>query len=199
MYQFFNNVTNITREIIKNKIVKGNVAIDATVGNGKDTLLLANLVGSDGKVYGFDIQESAIINTKRKLIENKLSDRVYLIKDGHENMDNYVDVLVDLIVFNLGYLPGGDHKIVTKAESTIIALKKSLQLLKENGLLLVNTYTGHSEGKIEEHSIKNFFSQLNQKEFNVLKFEFINQINNPPILYGVEKNSINYLGRYNHD
>lgn len=189
MYIYFNNATNIAKELIKKKVIKGSIVVDATVGNGYDTLLLAELIGEEGKVYGFDIQQSAINNTKQKLIKNNLNERVYLIKDSHENIDKHIVSKVDLVVFNLGYLPGGNHDIVTKAETTIIAIAKSLELLKKNGLLLVTTYVGHNEGKTEDKYINEYFSHLDQKKFNVLKFEFINQINNPPLLYGVEKNN----------
>lgn len=190
MYKYFNNVVNIARDIMINKIRFGNIVVDATVGNGHDTLLLAKLVGQEGKVYGFDIQESAIKKTSQKLYENNLAERVYLIKDSHENIDKYIAERADLVVFNLGYLPGGNHEVVTKVGSTAIAIKKSLELLTENGLLLIVTYLGHNEGKVENKYIKEYLSSLNQKEVNVIKFEFINQINNPPILYCVEKNKL---------
>lgn len=190
MYKSINNVVNIARDIMIRNVKSGNIAIDATVGNGNDTILLASLVGQEGKVYGFDIQESAILKTKIKLFENNLAERVYLIRDSHENIDKYVTERADLIVFNLGYLPGGNHEKVTKVESTAKAVKKSLELLKENGLLLITTYLGHSEGKVEDNYIKEYLSSQSQKEVNVLKFEFINQINNPPILYCVEKNKL---------
>ncbi|SDY86241.1 Putative rRNA methylase [Proteiniborus ethanoligenes] len=189
MYKYFNNVTKIAKELMVKTVQKGNIVVDATVGNGHDTLLLANLVGGNGKVYGFDIQDSAIENTRLKLVQNHVYERVILIKDSHESMDKYILEKVDFIIFNLGYLPGGNHEINTKAETTIAALEKSLELLKENGLLLVTTYPGHRDGKIEDEYIKKTFSRLDQKKFNILKFEFINQINNPPILYGVEKNN----------
>ncbi|WIV10962.1 class I SAM-dependent methyltransferase [Proteiniborus sp. MB09-C3] len=190
MYKYFNNVVSIAKALMIKRISKGNIVVDATVGNGNDTLLLAQLVGEEGKVYGFDIQESAINNTNLKLIENNFNESVYLIKDSHENIDQYVVDKADLIVFNLGYLPGGSHDIVTKAETTVIALEKSLDLLKENGLLLVTTYVGHNEGKTEDRQINKYFSVIDQKKFNVLKFEFINQINYPPVLYCVEKNKL---------
>lgn len=189
MYKYFNNTTSIVKELIKKKVKEDSIVVDATVGNGYDTLLLAELIGVNGKVYGFDIQKSAVDITKQRLLEKKLSERVSLLNDGHENIDKYVLENVDLIVFNLGYLPGGNHDIVTKTETTIVALEKSLELLKGNGLLLVTIYIGHKEGKIEKEYINKYFSGLNQKKFNVLKFEFINQINNPPLLYGVEKNN----------
>ncbi len=190
LYKHINNVVSIAKELMISKVFKGDLVVDATVGNGHDTLLLAQLVGEEGKVYGFDIQNSALNNTNQKIVENNLSDRVYLIKDSHENIDKYFDSKIDFISFNLGYLPGGDHNIVTKAKTTIIAIEKSLNLLKENGLLLITTYIGHNEGKTEDMNIKKYLTNLSQKQFNVLKFEFINQANYPPVLYCVEKRKL---------
>lgn len=187
MYKYFTNATTIASTIINNKVKNGDIVIDATIGNGKDTVLLARLVGDNGKVYGFDIQKIAIDLTQNALQENNLLRRVILINDSHENIDNYISKKVDLVVFNLGYLPKGNHNIVTKSTTTIIALSKSIDLLNNKGLILITTYPGHAEGKKENEEIAIFLSKLNQKEFSVLKFEFMNQINNPPILYGIEK------------
>jgi len=187
MFKYFTNATTMAKAIIKRKIKNGDVAIDATVGNGHDTAFLAELVGEKGKVYGFDIQKQAINITKNLLLLKELNERVNLINDNHAHMDRYIKDKVDMIVFNLGYLPKGDHEIVTKSVTTIIALKKSIDLLKHNGIILITAYPGHEEGKKEKEEIEFFISQLNQKEFSVLKFEFLNQINSPPILYGIEK------------
>lgn len=184
---FFSKTIGITKSIIQSKIKEGNVAIDATVGNGHDTILLAQMVGISGKVYGFDIQTSAINNTKSKILDNHLIDRVELIQDSHANIDKYISRPIDIVVFNLGYLPGSDHSIITQAESTITAIDKSLRLLKKKGILLITSYVGHLEGATEGSAVESFLTSLNQKDFNVIKFQFINQINNPPLVYGVEK------------
>lgn len=187
MFKYFTNATTIASIIISNKVKNGDIVIDATVGNGNDTVLLAKLVGENGKVYGFDIQKLALNITQRALQEKNFHRRVRLINDSHSNMDNYIDKKVDLVVFNLGYLPKGNHNIVTQSTTTTIALSKSIDLLKNEGIILVTAYPGNDEGKEEKEVIDIFLSSLNQKEFSVLKFDFINQINNPPILYGIEK------------
>ena len=187
MYKYLNNVTNISKYIMTNIVREGSFVIDATVGNGNDTITLAELVGNSGKVYGFDIQDKAIENTKEKLLLKSLTNRVELIKDSHENINKYIREPVNLVVFNLGYLPNGDHSIVTKSASTILAIKESLKILKPNGLLVITSYPGHIEGKKEKEDIENLLKSIEQKNFNVLKFDFINQINNPPILYAIEK------------
>ncbi|AFS78440.1 putative rRNA methylase [Gottschalkia acidurici 9a] len=188
MYKHLNSIISIAKEIIDRTVKKGSIVVDATVGNGQDTIKLAELVGETGKVYGFDIQSIAIKNTKKRLIQENLENRVELINDGHEKIDCYISKEVDFIIFNLGYLPGGDHTIVTRKDSTLEAIKKSLVILKPNGIMLLAVYHGHYEGKVEKRYIDELLKELSQKKFNTLKFEFINQINNPPILYAIEKN-----------
>lgn len=186
-YNKINNVLNIGRDIIKTYVSEGDVVVDCTLGNGNDTLLLAQLVGTRGRVYGFDIQETAIYNTKELLRKNSIETNIELFLDSHENIDQYLHEVIDLIVYNLGYLPGGDKSIKTSSSSTIKSIEKSLGLLKKNGILLVTVYPGHPGGIEEKLAIENLFSSLKQQDFHVLKYEFINQINHPPILYFIEK------------
>jgi len=186
-YKYFHNAIDMARKIMALSIKNGDCVIDCTVGNGYDTLFLAKNVGLKGKVYGFDIQDTAIKSTKEKLIKENLYDRVILINDGHENLQKYVQEKVKLVVFNLGYLPNGDHNITTKPSTTLEGIKSSLNVLNDNGIILITSYTGHKGGIEEKDAIEEFLKELNQKKFNVLRFDFINQVNNPPILYGVEK------------
>lgn len=186
-YKTFDSAVAIARRIMAMSVKEGDVVLDCTVGNGNDTLHLAKLVGDKGKVYGFDIQPVAIEITRKKLIENGLINRVILINDGHEKVDHYIKEELDFVIYNLGYLPKGDKSIITKASTTLESIKKALSLLKGNGLLLVTSYTGHEGGKEEYDALLSFFKSLDQKKYNVLQFKFINQKNNPPILFGVEK------------
>ena len=94
-----------SHQYIKACVNEGDTVVDATCGNGNDTVFLAQLVGERGRVFGFDIQDAAIENTAGKLEELKLLKRVTLIKDGHENMGNYVNENIKAVMFNLGYLP----------------------------------------------------------------------------------------------
>jgi tRNA G37 N-methylase Trm5 len=136
------NSLNQSHDIIKKIINEGDVVVDATAGNGNDTLLLAKLVGEKGRVYAFDIQQDAINNTIKKLQDNNLDPRVTVIKDGHQNMDKYVNDGIKAVMFNLGYLPGGDHSIATKGDTTITAVKKSMDLLMVGGIITVVIYYG---------------------------------------------------------
>lgn len=181
------NTIKITRDIITKNLKSGGIAIDCTVGNGYDTLLLADIVGETGKVYGFDIQDTAINSTLKRLESKKISHRVTLIKDNHDNIYEYICEKVDLVIYNLGYLPKGDKNIKTEKLSTIKSIKASLNLLKNNGIILITCYTGHDGGMEEKDAIEDFLKKSDQSIFNILKYDFINQKNFPPTLYCVEK------------
>jgi tRNA G37 N-methylase Trm5 len=176
-----------SHEIIEKVVKPGDVVIDATAGNGYDTVFLAKLVGETGRVYSFDIQEQAILNTRKKLEDLGLAGRVVQIKDGHQNMDLYVKEKVKAVMFNLGYLPGGDHSIGTKADTTIAAIKKALQLIQVNGIVTVVVYYGGDSGFDEKEAVMEFIKGIEFRQFNVMKTEFVNQPNCPPILVCMEK------------
>ncbi|MCX7772977.1 MAG: methyltransferase domain-containing protein [Clostridia bacterium] len=171
------------------KIVRpGDAVIDATMGNGHDTLFMADLVGEAGRVYAFDIQESAVAKTRERIEKAGFTSRCHLIHDGHQNMDLYVKEPVKLIIYNLGYLPGGDHNIGTRAETTIAAVEKSLSLISNDGLVIIVIYHGGDSGFEERDALLSYLISLDCKKYSVMKTDFINQINCPPILIAIEKN-----------
>jgi tRNA A58 N-methylase Trm61 len=180
-------LTDIVHEIIIQMIKPGNTIVDATVGNGFDTLFLAKAVGSQGKVIGFDIQEKAINNTKERLEKAGLLNRVSLFKDSHSNIDKYVTESINGAMFNLGYLPGGSEEVITKSESTVEALQKFSSLLLGGGFITIISYWGHSGGVEEKEAVEDFLSQLNDKEFITAKFSYLNRFGSPPIIYAVQK------------
>lgn len=183
------NATGLAKNIINNKLENGMIAVDATIGNGNDTLQLAIGVGNNGKVYGFDIQRLAIENTRQLLINNNIKSRVQLIHDSHEKLLEYIDEKIDLAIFNLGYLPKGDHSIITNSRSTIKAMESVLNNLNENGILIIVVYYGHEGGKKEKEDVEIYLNNLDQKRFTVLKMDFINQINNPPFVFYIQINN----------
>lgn len=176
-----------SHEFVKNFVKKGDTVIDATAGKGNDTVFLAELVGEEGKVYSFDIQDAAINSTKIKIVENGYENRVKQIKAGHQNLDLYVEEIVNCVMFNLGYLPGGDHNIGTKAETTILALEKSMKLLSNGGVISMVVYYGGDSGFEEKEKVLNYIKKLDSKCFTVMQTEFVNQVNCPPILVLIEK------------
>ncbi len=181
------NALILSSKIMERVVGFGDSVVDCTMGNGNDSLKLAQLVGNSGRVFSFDIQKEAIEISKSKLEEEGLLNRVSLINDGHENIDKYILKEVDFIIYNLGYLPGGNKEIVTKSETTVESIIKGLSLLSPNGTLLVVSYIGHSGGMDENNEIEIMFESLEQREYNVVKFQFFNQKNNPPIVYMIEK------------
>ena len=185
--KYINKITEVNKIFLDKIVQKGDVVVDATMGNGYDTIYLGNLVGENGKVYAFDVQEEAIKSTKKKVERDNMTDRVELILDGHQNLDKYVKEEVSCVVFNLGYLPRAKHVVITKPDTTLEAIKKSLKLLKPNGVISIAAYIGHEGGLEEKNYICEYLNNLNQNEFNVLHMQFTNQINNPPQLILIEK------------
>ena len=166
-------------------IKPGDVLIDAACGNGHDTLFLAGTMPS--RLYAFDIQQEALNSTRSLLIsegfEDKLRDgTISLINDSHENMAAYVPGGADVILFNLGYLPGGRKDITTKSETTVSAVHAALDILKKDGLLCITMYSGHPEGRREKAALLAMASSLDHRKYHAAFTDMINQKNDPPSL-----------------
>lgn len=168
-------------------VKKGDKVIDATAGNGKDTCFLASLVGVEGRVYAFDIQKEAIEATRDLLLKKGLLDCVELIHDGHQHLDKYVGNPVSCVMFNLGYRPGGDHFIATDFKTTKIAIQKSLDILIFGGILTIVVYHGKDSGNEEKDEVLAFVKSLEPKSYKTMVTQFVNQVNNPPILVCIQK------------
>ena len=177
----------MARYYISTCVARGDLAVDATAGNGHDTLFLARLVGSRGRVLAFDKQKKAIENTRRRLADEDLLSRVDLILDGHEQMADYLPGPVAAVMFNLGYLPGSDHAFITRPHTSLRALKAGLLGLRPGGIITIVCYTGHKGGKEEKTALVNYLQGLEQKRFKVLHYAIINQVNEPPSLLVIEK------------
>jgi 16S rRNA C1402 N4-methylase RsmH len=173
--------------LFNNHLEKHDILIDATCGNGKDTLFLANKLTSEGKLYAFDIQKEPIKNTKNKVKENDLKSDIDYINDGHENIDKYVDESVDGIIYNLGFLPWSNKDIKTEKHTTITSLNKSLNMLNVGGLIVVVIYSEHEGGFDEKEAVLNFARKLNYKNYNVSHYHFINQKKTPPEVIAIKK------------
>lgn len=164
------NLTVFVHERLRRHLNKGDIAIDATVGGGFDTVFLAEGVGEYGKVYGLDIQEEAIRRTQRVLKKNQLLERVELFVAGHQHMLNILPETligkVAIVMFNLGYLPNGDDRsIVTEASSTVDAIRASLKYIQKEGVISIVAYKGHSGGAEEFMAVKNFLKELDPKRY----------------------------------
>lgn len=184
------NAVNMSHFIMRHASGRINTAIDATCGNGKDTVLLADLVGAGGRVYAFDIQARALENTRQALAARELLDRVQLISSSHEVLTRYVSGPVQAVMFNLGYLPGGDHCLVTGSASTIRAVESALQILDRDGLMTIVVYTGHEGGEEEYEALSHYLNLIPQSCADVLETSYINQANQPASLFVVIKKSL---------
>lgn len=175
-------ITEWCHHFLREHVKEGDLCIDATAGNGNDTKVLCELVGESGKVLAFDIQEKAIENTKDFLEKYGLLGRAEVVQDSHTNMGQYVeDESVSCIVFNFGYLPGGDHNLATRKESSIAAIYAGLRLLKKGGLMSLCIYSGGDSGFDERDAILGELKRLDGKQYLVIVSEYYNRPNHPPI------------------
>src|SRR5699024_935423 len=183
-------IINYSHYLMEEAVNKGDTVIDATCGNGHDTVFLSRLVGKDGHVFGFDIQDQAIANTRYRLARNGLKNTT-IIKDSHSNFVHHipVDKLTRLggAIFNLGYLPGSDKTVITRSETTILAVEGILSHLKQNGIVVLVVYHGHKGGDLEREQLMRYVRLLDQKLYQVLYYGFINQKNDPPFILALQK------------
>lgn len=184
-------VLQFAKTLMEKSVSDGDIVVDATLGNGHDTLFLANLVGKSGKVYGFDIQEQAIKNSKSLILEHELEECVQLFHKGHEHLLELIPRNhhghVKAAIFNLGYLPGSDKSIVTVPETTIAAIDQLLEILSPEGIIVLVIYHGHQEGAAERDELMKFVQTIDQKQARVLLYQFLNQKNHPPFIVAIEK------------
>lgn len=181
-------ITDWCRHFLSLHIKPGDLCIDATMGNGHDTLFLSQLTGSVGRVLAFDIQETALQSTKKRLETFHAPDNVSLFLESHTHMANYAaKESVSCIVFNFGYLPSGDHAISTKKETSIQAIEVGLQLLKKNGLMSLCIYSGGDSGFDERDALLDYLKKLDSKKYLVILSSYYNRPNNPPIPVLIQK------------
>lgn len=179
-------VLPFSKRLIEKTVLPGETVVDATAGNGNDTLFLATHVGENGHVYAFDIQQQALDATAERL--NDFNDRVTLVLDSHANVDKHVQESIGGAMFNLGYLPYSDDlSVITKPETTIEAIHKMLGLLKKDGVITISVYDGHEGGIEERDALLSYVKSLHQAEVHVAQYQLLNQRNNPPFLLALEK------------
>lgn len=179
--------TELAHVLIRRTVKPEDRVVDATVGNGHDTLMLADLVGPSGHVYGFDVQKAALDATAQRVGSRP---QVTLIRAGHETLAEHIptgDVgLLSAVMFNLGYLPGAPRDIVTRAETTLAALEQSLDRLAPCGLVTLVLYPGHSGGAEEAAAIRSFAENL-PEEFTASHYARINTRRPAPELLAIER------------
>ena len=180
--KYINKVTEVNKIYLEDIVKEGDVVVDATMGNGYDTLFLCRLAEENGQVIAFDIQEKALEATRKLLAKEGMEERARLVLDSHVNMGKYVqEDSVDGICFNFGYLPGGDHALATQPETSKKALKVGLELLKKGGVMSLCIYSGGDTGFEEKEVLMNYIKELDERKYVVIVSSYYNRKNNPPI------------------
>ena len=187
MAQDFRSARFWAAEMMEAALFPGAKAVDATMGNGRDTLWLCQRVGPEGRVYAFDVQPEAVERTRLRLQGEGLLDRATLFCRGHQHMADAVPEPVDAVMFNLGWLPGAVHAVTTRTETTLIAVNAALGLLKPQGLLTVCVYPGHEEGARELRTLTDWATRLDPRRYDALLKCYMNQPNDPPRMIAVKK------------
>lgn len=184
------NTLGLAHKFLAEHVPAGGFCVDATAGKGRDTAFLCSLVGNGGRVLAFDIQPAAVSAARALLDEKGYSSIATVVCDSHHRLLQYAPPgTADAVVFNFGWLPGGDHKIFTRAETSIPAIKAGLQLLKPGGVMSLCIYSGGENGFDERDALLEFVETINPQEYTVLVSRFVNRTGNPPIPVFIWKES----------
>lgn len=174
------------KHFILRHLRRGGVAVDFTMGNGHDTLFLSRAVGAEGKVFAFDIQQAALDSTKALLQKEGAPENYTLICDSHHQVKTYVKDKIQVGMFNLGFLPGGDKSITTMHKTTIPAIKAAVELLDRDGCLIIAVYPGHAEGTLEGRLVEELLATYDRSRILTAKFNLVNSPDSP-FFFLVEK------------
>lgn len=185
------SLVNLAHDLIQDILHPGDIAVDATVGNGHDTLFLAERIAPLGHVYGFDIQQAAIDATSEKFRQARLSDCLTLFPTSHADLDEKIPTAqhgnIRAIMFNLGYLPGGDKSVITRTDSTLRALTAACRILAVDGIITLLAYPGHPGGDQETDRVTTWCAGLNTRQFAVETFYSSTHQNSAPRLFTIRK------------
>ncbi len=150
-------LTSLAHERLAPRMGPGDLAVDATAGNGHDTLFLARAVGDAGRVWAFDIQSRAIEATRERLAKHGVENRVTLVHASNASLARALPPdargKVAVVMANLGYLPGGDTAVITRQDDTLAMLDAAFDSLRPGGTLSVLAYPGHAGGDTESAAV----------------------------------------------
>jgi predicted methyltransferase len=165
----------------------GDWVVDATVGNGHDTHWLAQVVGPTGRVFGFDLQATALAEASQRTTGMP---QVNLFHVGHERMAEHLPAeaktRLAAVMFNLGYLPGADKAVITHTETTLSALNQAVAYLAVGGQITVVLYPGHNGGGDEAAAVRCWAEQLSGT-FAAARYARLNARHPAPELLLVER------------
>lgn len=179
MFKYVSDISILSHYIIEKFVENKDVAIDATLGNGHDCTFLSSIFR---KVYAFDIQKEACIN-----YDNLNKNNVIVINDSHHKFPDYIKEYVNCIVYNLGFLPGGNKNITTLANTTLESIECGLKILISGGIMAIAIYRGHNEGLQEESFIIEYVKKLPKDTYGVMIHKYLNRSSTSPVLIIIEK------------
>jgi tRNA A58 N-methylase Trm61 len=169
--------------LVKESLREGDLAIDATAGNGHDSAFLAECVGASGRVVAFDIQPEAIVQARRHVTSCGFADRVEFHQESHTRIAAHTAPgTVAVVMFNLGYLPGGDHAIATESSETLDAIDQATTALKPGGLLSIVCYPGHAAGSGEAAAVEDRLGSLTADGWRVAAYKMCGTLRPAPFL-----------------
>lgn len=187
-YPLFHSHIDLAHKHWKSLVKQGDTVIDATCGNGHDTLVLAQLTltSNAGQLFALDLQQEAIDASKQMLLGRlgrDIYDKIHFVQGCHSRFpDEVAPHSVKLIAYNLGYLPGGDKSKTTQTETTLESIKQAQELIQDGGLISITCYPGHEEGKREEDHIMDFSTKLDPKKWSCCYHRWSNRTNAPSLL-----------------
>lgn len=177
--------------LLKQCLKPGGIAVDGTVGNGNDLLYLTQLAGEKGQVFGFEIQGAGLIQALNRLHEHKVNPMPTLFFGGHEQLGEKLPQSlqgkINAFIFNLGYLPGSNKKIITRAPTTLRAFSQALDWLAPEGILVAVVYRGHSGGVEESDLLLDWASQIHPTEAETHLFKRLNLRESTPYVLLIRK------------
>lgn len=182
-------LTEHVHQVLSELLRPGDTCLDATSGNGHDTLALARLVGTEGKVIAIDKQPAAIEATRARLAAAGAEAPCTLLCADHADAANRLLAThrgkLRAAVFNLGYLPGGNKTVISGAPTTVAALDASADLLAAGGRMLVTAYSGHPGGPEEARAVAAWMDALDQRVWHVSRHAptALRPDRSPPVLW----------------
>lgn len=186
------SVISLAHQFVSSVLREGDIAIDATVGNGVDTVFLAKTVGTRGQLFAFDIQTPAIEAAKKRCQRESIdASTIVWLRRNHAEMPQAIPTQlhgkISAAMFNLGYLPGGDTSVITTAETTIPAIEAALHMLRKGGIVTIIVYPGHPGGDVEAEAVEAWTSQLPSHSYQTMKYACLNAQRRAPYLIAVSK------------
>ena len=179
------SLTTIAHQWMDAHLQQGQQVVDATAGNGHDTLFLSKQVGASGHVTAFDVQAPACTATRRRCAEARVSDRVTVVQTGHETMSDHVKPPIHAAMFNLGYLPRHDHSCITQPDTTVAALNAARALMTDGGLITVLAYRGHDGGPEEAQRVQQWIDDQGDA-LRILQSRMYRAGPTAPLLWGIQ-------------